>query len=445
MVSTNFFNRQIIFLTAMFVLLLFSNLIFPIVYDDDFFYSAAGSPFALQWAQYLGNWHGRLISHIPLRLILQWGTPFTDIAVSLLALLFFITAYMQINPRFLFSNDSKDFHLFVILTVLLYAFIPVSCTAYGMTTFFMSNIFALTLVFIFLIPYSSLLRGKNINPKILPFFAFIAGASHEQAVVILPLLTFLLIFLKWVQKREVPQWFYTGMACFFLGMLVILLSPSTFQKERLLGYGNAENWEFMGQYLNWINLGWKRYFYSLMNWMFFTKTGAAFVPNVWPYLIVFCILLTKLFYKNKALIFHSLFYFMGSWALIFVMMFSPLYYQANLIFGIVFMMISIVSLLANLAGVSFLKKTTIIFSVLLLFIYTIQAFAWNYYRKEYNNVAVLIKKPKLEKASQVEVPAFTQFSISTPLGNIYPVYLQRTPTFYLRMAEYYQSPPIIVQ
>lgn len=196
--------------------MLASNLLFPITYDDDFAYSVIGNPFLLQWNEYLA-WHGRLVSHTLLRIILQLPSPIEEIVFSGVILWVIITCYRAVNPQFIHNAGKHDFPLFILLFCLLFVFVPVSSTAYVMVTFFMSNLFAIGLICWFLTPYSLLMSTPSIAPsRMFWLSALLAGASHEQAVALLPLLLILYIILKY-KKIMVPRWFWTGGYFFLLG------------------------------------------------------------------------------------------------------------------------------------------------------------------------------------------------------------------------------------
>lgn len=230
-------------------------------------------------------------------------------------------------------------------------------------------------------------------------------------------------------------------------MLVILLSPGSPTRIEK-GYGNAQQWQFLGQTLNWVELGPIRYAYSLFHHLFLAH--GAYIPNTLPYFIIIGILmyfvLKKVSLWNGRL-FQIFVFIAASLGMTVIMMFSPLYYEANLLFGIVFLFIALVMLIElfwELYPDNKIIPLAIKSVILTAFIiFGIQCFAWNHYRKEYNYVVELINEAKAAQKPEVKVPAFTQFAIKTPLGNIYPVYLQRTAVFYTRMAEYYQSSPII--
>lgn len=332
-----------------------------------------GNPFLLQWNEYLA-WHGRLVSHILLRIILQLPGPVEELVFSGVILWVIITCYRAVNPQFIRNSGKHDFPLFILLFCLLFVFIPVSSTAYVMVTFFMSNIFAIGLIF------------------------------------------------------------------FFLGMLVILLSPGSPTRIEK-GYGNAQQWQFLGQTLNWVELGPIRYAYSLFHHLFLAH--GAYIPNTLPYFIIIGILLYFVLKKVSlwnGRLFRIFVFIAASLGMTVIMMFSPLYYEANLLFGMVFLFIALMMLIKlfwELYPDNKIIPLAIKSVILAAFIiFGIQCFAWNHYRKEYNHVVELINEAKASQKTEVKVLAFTQFAIKTPLGNIYPVYLQRTSIFYTRMAEY---------
>lgn len=431
------------------ILLIVANLIFPVTFDDDFAYAEIGNPFLLQWKEYL-SWHGRYISHTLLRFILQSG--FQDIIISIFGSLFPFIAYLHVNSNYYQDNNPKDVASFLILSSLLYAFIGVSWSTYGMTTFFMSNIFAQMTILLFLLPYRFVINNPSYTPNLFYLFiiGIIAGSIHEQGVIIIPLLGILALFL-YLKKTPPPLWFFLGCGAYFVGNLFLFLAPSMLSDYRLTTYIDIANWEFLGKTYNWLELGYKRYWYSLLNWMLFVKNGSAFILSGGIYIVITLILMINNIKKEKTwtspMTISSTIFFIASFAVIAAMMFSPLYYQANLNWGLIYLFIALIIAYRQYIQIhdKYYKLISKLVCSVVLFIYILCFFAWNHYRIEYNNVLTKIEIAKEQNLSEVIVPPFTQFAIPTPLGNIYPVYLQRTSTFYNRMAIYYNSPPIKVQ
>jgi len=435
-----------------FLILLFSNLIFPITYDDDFIYSKVGNPFLLQWEQYF-TWHGRFITHSLNRIVLQLGYPYTDIITSFLGLLLLILSYFHINPYFLQKFSFKDKALFILLSVMIFSLLGGSWTSFTQTTFFMSYYFTIILLLFFLIPYRLIFEDSKYKPNInyIIIMGLLAGTSHEQAIAILPIL-FLLAIILHCKKIAIPFWYWIGVGTFCIGFLFLFLAPSTTSVNRLVNYGNAENWVFMGQKLNWLNLGWKRYFYSLFNWLFLHTY--AWIPQGMIYFIIFGIFFIKnlkstadtsypKLLDNKNIL--PLLYFILAWGIVCVMMFSPLYYQAACNMGLIFLFIAVVSTLYyynfSIRSLKYIKICSIIIGAI---IWGIQVPAWIIYYNEYNDVVKIIQKTQTLGKNKAIVKPFTQFIINTPFGGITPVYLYRSSGFYIRMAEYYNIKEIII-
>lgn len=424
----NIHKNWYILFTIYFVLLFVANLIFPVTFD----------------------WHGRYISHTLLRIILQSG--FQDLIVALLGAIFPFLAYFFVSTSYLINYQKKDLYCFIMFSSLLYAFVQASWSIYGMTTYFMSNIFSQMVMLLFLYPYFKFIQNPDYKPHsaYLIIIGIIAGSMHEQGVIALPLLIIIAGIHIIIQKRKIPLWFMIGFCAYLGGTLLLFLAPSTLLENRLLTYGNAQNWEFRGQTYNWMDLGIKRYWYSLLNWLIFVKNGSAYFPSSFAY-IIFWIYITyknikEYSYKDPKVL-CSIILMIASFGSVSAMMFSPLYYHANLNFGLIYLFIAL-----TLAYRQYIENHHKHYKVLPRLacsiagvIYILCFLSWNHYRIEYNHVVFKIEEAKEQNLSKVVVPAFTQLAIPTPFGNIYPVYLYRTPTFYYRMADYYQSPPIIAQ
>ena len=76
------------------------------------------------------------------------------------------------------------------------------------------------------------------------------------------------------------------------------MSPGGLSENRLIIYGNALEWEFFGQTLNWLELGWKRYFYSL------AKVLWAWIPHCIGFVVFFITILILSIKKLKRFYFE---------------------------------------------------------------------------------------------------------------------------------------------
>ena len=441
-------KQSVLILLVILGLIYLSNLFFPITFDDDFGYATEGNPFMLQAQEYL-TWHGRYVTHTIGRLILQLRDPLANILTTFLGILFIFVAYNTIQPNFLKQDNKKDPYLLLILSSLLLSCLVGSWTTYTQTLFFVAYTLSFTFVLLFLSPYFQLIRNKeySVSPMWIALLGVLAGNSHEQAVATIPLLLFITIFLKY-KKRALPLWYWVGIIGFLVGFAILILSPGN--AIRLDVYG-VNHWEFAGQYMNWNDLGFKKYFYSLAKIMWFGN---------FPWLIYsapFCIIFVWTLRKNlllekdwtRALHVIPVLLFLFSWMAVGVMAATPSFYGGPINFGLAFLYISVVMVInshieLNPLALSFVKKFSYFMVALALIIWLIMLPTWLHYRVEYNELVDKINIAKQNNQSEIIVKPFTQYKIKTPFGNIIPVYLYTSDSFYNRMATYYDFEKITV-
>ena len=378
-----------------------SNLFFPITFDDDFAYAAEGNPFMLQAQEYFA-FHGRYTTHTLGRLILQLRDPLTNILTTFLGILFIFVAYNTVQPNFLKQDNKKDPYLLLILSSLLLSCLVASWTGY------------------------------------------------TQTIATIPLLLLIALFLKY-KKRVLPFWYWIGIIGFLVGFTVLMATPVNWDNSRINGYGGGTNWEFAGQYLNWNDLGFKKYFYSL---------AKIYLFGEYPWLIYsapFCMIFILILRKNlllekdwtKPLHIIPIIFFIYSWGLVTVMMAAPMFHGGPLNFGLTFLYISVVMVInshveLNPSALSAVKKFSYFMTALALIIWLVMVPTWLHYRTEYNEIVDKINIAKQNNQTEVIVKPFTQYVIKTPFGNIIPVYLFTSDGFYSRMAGYYDFEKITV-
>ncbi len=444
-------NKSVLILLVILGLICLSNLFFPITFDDDFAYAAKGNPFLLQAQEYF-TFHGRYITHTIGRLILQLRDPLTNILTSLLGILFIFVAYNTVQPNFLKQDNKKDPYLLLILSSLLLSCLVASWTGYTQTLFLVTYVFSFTLVLLFLTPYLQLIKEEqyNISPILIFLLGLLVGNTHEQIVATLPILLLIALFLKF-KKRVLPLWYWIGILGFLVGFTILMATPVNWNNSRINGYGGGTNWEFAGQYLNWNDLGFKKYFYSLAK-IYLLGTYPWLIYGA-PFFITFGLILRKnlLLEKDWTKPVHiiPIIFFIYSWGLVSVMMAAPLFHGGPLNFGLTFLYISMVMVInshleLNPSALFTVKRFAYFMVALALIIWLVMVPTWLHYRVEYNEIVDKINIAKQNNQSEIIVTPFTQYTIKTPFGNIIPVYLFTSDGFYNRMAGYYEFEKITV-
>ncbi len=444
-------NKSVLILLIILGLIYLSNLFFPVTFDDDFAYATKGNPFILQAQEYF-TFHGRYITHTIGRLILQLRDPLTDILTSLLGIVFIFVAYNTVQPNFVKQDNKKDPYLLLILSSLLLSCLVGSWTIYTQTMLTVSYTLSFIFLLLFLNVYFQFIRNKeyNISLTLVVLLGIIAGNTHEQSVAIVPLLLFITIFLKY-KKRALPLWYWIGIIGFLVGFAILMATPINWDNSRMNSYGGGANWEFAGQYLNWNDLGFKKYFYSLAKIMWFGDFPWLIYSA--PFSMIFALTLRKnlLLEKDwtKALHVIPVLLFLFSWMAVGVMAAAPSFYGGPINFGLAFLYISIVMVInshveLNPSALSLIKKFSYFMVALALVIWLVMVPTWLHYRTEYNELVDKINIAKQNNQSEIIVKPFTQYKIKTPFGNIIPVYLYTGDGFYNRMAIYYDFEKITV-
>ncbi|MGL5721285.1 MAG: DUF6056 family protein [Brevinema sp.] len=150
-----------------------------------------------------------------------------------------------------------------------------------------------------------------------------------------------------IKNVLIPRWYWLSIPFFLLGFLSIAISPGN--AIRLENYGGAQNWEFMGQTLNWLDLGWKKYFYALYRHLFLTGSnwyGApGFLPSTWYLQLIFLIFVALNIKKYRSFwdvhIIFPLLYMSLSWGTCILMAASPIYHSIPVEFSKFFIYISL--------------------------------------------------------------------------------------------------------
>ncbi len=344
------------------VLVFILGLIFPVAYHDDSLYALGinlpdfreggiytatqRSIFQQQFYEYL-TWHGRFFTHILARIVLQ--NRFTaDLLYSFFVGLFLYASWKVVNLQNSPEIRQKQISLLWVMCLCLIMFFLM----WGGIWFkmirvvhFMSYRLTFTILLFFLIPYLRFFADDNKAPQMILFsvVSLIAGSTHEQCVVLIPILILTGIVYSYFLKKKLPSWYYIGIVFFFIGILTILLSPYTFSQDRLIGYGNATNWDFFGQKINWLELGWKKYFYSLAIILY------KWLPHSVVWIVFFVVIFIKLLKERKYFSYNlipSIVLFVISQAIVVVLMFTPKTSVIPMGLGLDFLIVSCFSILS---------------------------------------------------------------------------------------------------
>ena len=339
---SNFRVKQICIFSSIFAYFFFLVYLFPIHFPHEFQYAEPGNPWLLQWKEFL--------TYITMRYTLQLGYPYFYVFKTILIFILFYVSLRIIEPKIYQCNTIKFFLLFSLFMFINCLFPFVTFMMYfgydlaPLYTYYITAIFMILLMQYYLNIFKN---ETNINIPVFCLIASFTGTSNEQAVALLPMLLLIFILLK-IKRITIPKWYWLPVPFFLLGFYIIMLSPGT--KNRIVLYAKAETWEFMGQTVNWLELGWKRYLYSLFRHIFITSDNwysyPGFVPSTWHLQIlifIFSFLNMEKYYSwlNNYVLFPLLFWAL-SWFTFIVTAANPLYYSIPVEFSQFFMYIALI-------------------------------------------------------------------------------------------------------
>lgn len=409
-----FLYRFQLFWSIIFLYILTLSSLFPINTWHEFEYGTLGNPLILQWEEFFTK-HGRLGIHLLARIILQLGDlPFYLTKTSIIwGLLFLLTKHIL-------SLSNTKYFLDTILCVSLLLFFMSLFPAqlfyfyYTIDFLYLSNYYLMAIfLIIFITYYFDLFNNQvEINRIVLYILAFITGSLHELVITCIPLIITIYIILKF-QKKTIPSWFWKPIPFFILGFSLLLLSPGGY--DRIAYYANASQWDFFGQTINWLELGWKRYWYSLLKHLFYTSSQWYQSPGYIPstlFLQLFLAMITllnyqkfKTFQHNK--IIYPILWWIFSWYTCIVMSASPMYYWILVEFSKFFLYLALTMSIYYYLQHSKQQLKIIIISVLLVFILVgqgIQIPSLYKARQEYLQLVNQIEKGESIALSKEKLP-----------------------------------------
>lgn len=389
----------------------------PISGEDDYLHSMRGNPFLLQWQQYI-SLHGRYFTHVLLRITLQAREPFMYLAKTIIVFFLFLISIHQINPYFWKQDSPLSF--FSATLFLSFCLLMMGTTfymfAYTEYTPIFSNFLSILFILWFFSYYRVLFDNNNQSIS-LPIFivvSFFTGATHEQAAVLFPMIIIVYLLLR-LKKISIPFWFWIGPIVFLLGYLIVILAPNS--ADRIHTYANATEWQWInGTTIDWTALGWKRYLYSWVRHVFMTIDpywGPGYLPSTGPLHIVFFFFFYLVSRKVKNILALPLLipalYYIFSWGLVSIMMFSPIFHNSSIDFCRFFLYIALMGIISSYVSSYQLSKKIIktcsftLLSVLLIGI-SIQIPAYYSARNRYIQIRSIFEKAYKSGETSVIIP-----------------------------------------
>ncbi|MEK4004129.1 DUF3329 domain-containing protein [Paenibacillus sp. FSL H3-0333] len=184
------------------------------------------------------NWTGRIVIHGLVQLFLLLGKGYFNIfnSLFLVSLIYLICSFIKIRK----FNNKEDLRDFVIVTLLLWFFMPVM----GQTAFWLAGsinyLWSTVFVMLFLLPYRYLLEGSHIignriaSIVLMFFLGLLAGWSQENAAVTAVVFVGITFLFMMYKHKKIPYWFTSGSIGLIIGALFLLLAPGNgVRKEKM--------------------------------------------------------------------------------------------------------------------------------------------------------------------------------------------------------------------
>ena len=341
-----------LFLGIYLFFLLFS-FIYPPFNPDSIRYAIPGNPFVLQYYDYIGYpfyslegafIHGRYLTHVLLRIILQVPEPLMNILFSLILTGIVLIYTLAIKPDFYKKYNKNFIYTFIIFFSLLLLLPRILLAEWFVHAHPISNFLSMGLILLFLMPYRALLSSNSskentFNIVLFIILGIVAGSTHEQAVAVPFFLIGFYIYLSY-QKHFIPKWYWIGFVAFCIGLFFVLFPAGNI--ERVNTYGGGLSWEFMGNTYNWSELGVEKYFYAFIKHFLLGNYTTTVLPHSITFVVLWILLYKKK--RNTTILETALFYFLLSWMIVGVMIASPTFNGGPLDNGRIFLYISLMIL-----------------------------------------------------------------------------------------------------
>jgi hypothetical protein len=399
--------KLLIFFSLLLIYFLLINFLTPLA-SDDFYYSMSvyrntslpeslADIFIALLEQYI-KWTGRIVANFIGMVFLLIGKPLFNIAN---ALMFCLLIYLMFFHAFARKPKNQDITILVSLLLLTWFMQP----NIGETVFWLTGaanyLWTTVIILLFLLPYRLLLENRIIlkenfdNISKFCILGILAGWTNENTAFISILAIGLILIIKYSENklRQLPKWFYSGLAGQIIGYMFLILAP-----------GNIRRAEYL------INNNYDTSFY----YKFYPLYKIVFADRffLWA-LIIFFILEScrKLRFKGSIL---SLSYILLGFLNIFIMLLAPIFPLRATFAGIIFIITGVTALFFN----SLESKREWRFSVtfwtmfLLISLYSFTSVFNNYLILHYEVKGRIsqVLKDKANKMRNINVETLTQFT-----------------------------------
>lgn len=333
------------------------------------------------------DWGGRSVVHIIAQTLLYWGKPWSSI-INSLAYLTLVTVIYKISD----IEQKKKWTLFVLINIFIWFFSPGFGTtvlyAIGSANYMWGTLIIMLFLYSYVMAYLKPEMQTTNNYKRILFFVggILAGWTNENMGAALIFLIIGFAFLLKIEKREIPQWFYWGLAGAIIGFVIMAIAPGNTVRY-YYSVGDNYNKDLMGVITD-----------RLINMFEGIKRRGFFVAVF--YLIVLFVFMKNNKNRNTRVFRLSLLFFSAAIVAMMAMMGAPVFPYRTWFGIIIFMIIAIVVLLANIDYSTKLSKL----SYATFLCVTISLFAVSYVLtlKDLIRIKMILQEREIQIATQKE-------------------------------------------
>ncbi|ANA79729.1 hypothetical protein C7121_08870 [Paenibacillus glucanolyticus] len=284
---------------AIFVFLLVINYNTPMIGEDfalsPSFYSKENFSFlnSIHWIVdrvYIQSttWNARIGEQLAI-VFLTFNKDIFNICNSILTMIYGYLIFLYAFNRKLILKNKQDTFSILVIFVLVVLFMPALGEIFFWETGSANYLWSLVILLLFGYPFRRMLaQNENVFtncPKLLILYyiiSFLSGMTNENTIVAFVGFIFIVFLVKKLKKQKIYLWMYISSALYLLGIIYLLISPSTRIRSEYYkkAYGITE-------------INFSTYFIR------FQKTIISFVDTNFNILIFFSLLLVLYFIWSK--------------------------------------------------------------------------------------------------------------------------------------------------
>jgi len=353
------YDRVFITLSVCFGLFFFVLNVYTPLIADDFSYSlrvhSVSDIFILRYNDYF-HWGGRWIAHFFAQIWLLVGKPFFNVANTIVYCFFLFLVQFHITGRYIKQNHG----IFLALNIFFWFFTPAWGQNFIWLTGSCNYLWTTTIILFFLVPF----RKRHDNPEykmniplsVLFFFVGIfAGWCNENSGAAVLCLLIAYFITKIFRKDKFAFFEILGAVGFLIGFSLLIAAPGNYARAEVF---QQNNWGYSNEPLLLM------LFYRSVSItkMFIKNHGLLFVS------ISFFLGFDLIYHQRRKILVFSYFYFLAVLTGTYSMVLSPAFPDRAFLIVIVFLVISLGSILAQMEFqiYSVIKRNIAVFAIVAL-------------------------------------------------------------------------------